>query len=127
MEIRIKKEKEFTKGLLSGKNVKLKLSIGVVLSEEEMTLVKKYHDPFIRIISDIQPRYDGTEESFKTVEIGPIVSDLSKFSLFAHVDDGFHFFGNMQEVEKAVIGALNYALDYLKSLEAWEGEEVVTL
>ena len=64
---------------------------------------------------------------FKTVKIGPIVSDLSKFSLFAQVDDGFHFFGNMEEVEKAVIGALNYALDYLKSLEAWEGEETVTL
>jgi len=40
MEIRIRGEKEFTKGLLSGKNVKLKLSISVALSEKEKNLIK---------------------------------------------------------------------------------------
>ncbi len=97
------------------------------MSEEEKNLIKKYHDPWISEISEIRPRCEDKDEQFKAIKITVSESDLSKFSLVAHVDDGFHPLENIQGLEKAVCQALNHAFEYLKPLDAWEGEEIITV
>lgn len=124
MEIRIKRDKEFKKGLL-GSYFQLKLSINAVLSEDEMSLIEKYENPLVGE-SDIQRRFDGTEEQYKVVKTSISTNRLSKFSLVAWVD-GLSYLGNIQDLETAVCGALAYKMEYLRSFDAWEGEEVITV
>jgi hypothetical protein len=118
MEIKIKKGKEFKKGgFLSGKNVILTLEIGVSLSEEEKALVEKHYDPSVVSLTDLKG-YFRSEEAFKVVKITAEKSDLSKYNITAHVDDGFRLLGNIQTFREAVVAELSGKLDYLKSLDA---------
>ena len=127
MEITIKKSKTFKKGgFLSGKNVILTLEISVSLSEKEKALVEKYYDPGVFSFTDLKG-YFKSEEAFKVVKITTEQSDLSKYNIIARVDDGFRLLGNIQTLREAVIAKLSEKLDYLKSLDAWEGEEVITV
>ncbi len=130
MRIHIKREREFKKGNFpSVKSVKLKLSIAADLSQEEMDLTKKYDDPPIGTL-EIARMYEGTDEQKEAIILKPkqimkvSSSHLSNFKLDAWVDDGLNDLGNLQELEKAVCRALEQELGYLKSLDAWEGEEV---
>lgn len=127
MEVQCVREKEFKKGgLLTGSDVTLRLSIAVLLSEDEKSLVEKYnYDPLL--LSEIPSWYDGTEEAYKSVKIESCESTLSKFRLVATAHPARLYLGNLQKFEKAALAALNYAIDYLKSIDAWEGEEVMTL
>jgi hypothetical protein len=125
MEIQIKRDKELKKGLLGGSSLQLKLSINTVLSEEETNLIKKYEDPFIDT-RHIQLRFEGTEEQYKTVKTRIVNNFLSKFNLEAWVDH-FDYLGSIQDLETAVCKALTYKMEFLKALDAWEGEEVITV
>lgn len=127
MQIHIKREQEFKKGgLLSGKNIKLILEVDVALTEEDRRLIEKYYDPTVSTLIEIKKYYDGTDEIYRQVKVDSEESNLSKFHLMAHVDDGHSYLGNIQEFEKAVVRALVKNLDYLASLDQWKGERSVT-
>jgi hypothetical protein len=123
MEIKIKKGKEFTKGMLAGKNVKLTIEINVCPSEEEKSLIQKYHDPSINFF-DLKG-YFSSEEAFKVVKLDNENVSLSKYKILAHIDDGLHYLSNIEKLKEAVTAELGHKLDYLKSLDQWEGEEIV--
>ena len=127
MQIKIKTGKKFKKGgFLSGKNVILTLEITVSLSDEEKALVEKYYDPSVFSYIDLKG-YFSSEEAFKVLKITTETSELSKYKIIAYVDDGFRLLGNIQRLREAVIAELSEKLDYLKSLDKWEGEEIITV
>lgn len=126
MEIKIKRTKEFKKGgFLSDYDWRLALEISVFLSEDEKELVKKYYDPWISLSKDI-PQYFKSREAFDVVEDFRGETSLSEFKVSAHVD-GDKYLGNIEILEKAIITELTDRLDHLKSLDRWEGEEVITI
>jgi hypothetical protein len=133
MEIYIERGQEFKKGgFLSGKNVKLTIEVTLVLSAEEKQLIEKYYEPSISTTAArggrdyVRTYYDGTDESFKVVKVDRVESNLSNFSLTAHVDDGRRYLGNIHEFEKAVVRALVRNADYLKGLSEWQGKRTLT-
>lgn len=121
MKIIIKKNKEFKKGLLSGKNVKLILEIAVSLSEEEKILTQKYYDPTIS--SNIIYKSLSPEEHNVTVDKSE--AKLSNYKVTYYADDGLSHLGTIEKLEKATVGQLTGALDYLKSIDKWEGEKIM--
>jgi hypothetical protein len=125
MDITVRRAKEFTKGLLGGKGVKLSLEVVATLSEEENALIERYHDPFISVL-DLKG-YFKSEESFNLVKVNPRGANLSRFRLVAHVDNGLEYLGNIDTLEKAIVTELTDKLSYLKSLDKWEGEETITV
>lgn len=129
MEISVRRAKEIKKGgFLSGKgrNIRLTLEIGVALSEEEKALVQKYHDPSISIPADI-PRYFESKEAFNIVRDVKGETRISKFHVTARVDNGLAYLENLQTLEKAITTELTNKMNYLKSLDAWEGEDIVSV
>ena len=124
MEVKTKKTMEAKKGMLSGKNVRLNVEISVALNEQEKELIQKYHDPYISTQAVIQ-QYFQSKESYDVIKGIQGNTDLSSFSITAHVDEGYDFMGNLETFEKAVIAELTEKINYLKSLDNWEGEEVL--
>lgn len=126
MEIKVKRTKEFKKGgFLSGKNLELALEISVSLSGEEKALVQEYYDPKA-FFGDI-PLYFKSVETFggDTLKVISAEPHLSKFKVTVHVD-GFKYLEYIQKAENAIISDLTNKLNYLKSLDRWEGEEIIT-
>jgi hypothetical protein len=128
MQIQVKRTRESTKGVLSGKNWKLSSTISVTLSEAEKALVQKYYDPSLTAISANAPSYirfyyDGTDESYKEVKAEQTGSNFSNFVLIASVK-GHEYLGNLQKFEDATIAGLQQALKHLSNLDAWEGAQI---
>jgi len=131
MEIRIRRKRESTKGLLSGVNWKLSSTITVALSKEEKSLVGHYYDPSVsaNCVSDpahIRYYYDGTDENYKQLDISEKSPRLGSFQLTVSVK-GHEHVRLVQEFEKATVRALEDSVNHLKMLDSWEGESLVTV
>lgn len=124
MVIKIKRTKEFKKGgFLSNKNVELSLEISVSLSEKEEALVQKYYDPET-FFGNIPMYFKSVKTFGDTVKVISAEPHLSKFKVTAYTD-GFKYLGYIQKAENAIISELTDKLNYLKSLDKWEGEEII--
>jgi len=125
MEIKVKRTKELKKGgFLSSKDVELALEITVSLSEEEKALVQKYYDPKT-FLGDIPLYFKSVNTFGDTLKVISAEPHLSKFKVIVHTD-GFKYLGYIQKAENAIISELTDKLDYLKTLDKWEGEEIIT-
>jgi hypothetical protein len=133
MKIRIVKEKELKTGMMSGKakDVGLRLSISVSLTEAERKMREKYG--YLRSLVDaaaIQRMYEkitqGTAEGFQFVMIDTLEPEISKFGLVAHVNSVVYL-PIIQRFEEAVIRALENEMENWKALDAWEGDIVISI
>ena len=126
MQIHVRRTKEPTKGLLSGKNWKLSSSISVSLSDDEQVSVKEYYDPNVDYNTEILNWSEAEQAGFlfKNLEFEQKSKSLSSFDL--RISAGKHDnLGAIQHVERAAVEALTAKLKHLQNLAKWEGEETV--
>jgi len=129
MEIHVKRTREPTKGLLSRKNWKLSSTITVGLSEADKALIGRYDDPSVSAKCVNAPyhirfHYNGTDDSYKQIDVEEDDSRLSSFRLTASLK-GHEHMESIQQFEEATRQALESAMSHLRDLDSWVGEKVL--
>lgn len=124
MEIHIKRAKESSKGLISGKDWKLISNISVSLSDDEQALVKEYYDPSIDF-SELTKSKQEIELGIKELDFEQKGKKLSDFNLT--IATGKHKnLPIIEHYERAMAEALSSELKHLRIVAAWEGEQTLT-
>lgn len=134
MQLQFDRGLEFTKkGLLGGKNIKLRSSIRAELSSKDKELIEKYGDPDtrVRIYSALKSETVGIKEQHKSEVMsvwdhykgqGGKVSD---FAVRIEADEGA--LGSITTVEIAIQEALKQGMKYLYDLEGFAGSYTVDI
>jgi hypothetical protein len=87
----------------------------ITLSPEEQALVRKYYDPDIDVYLDTGP-----------VKVKKKETRLSNLEHTASVDSIWEL-AHLNAYEQVVIKLAERQLGVLKSLDSWEGEEIIDL
>jgi len=122
MKITIQKGKKATeiKGMLSSReDVLLTVQISVALEPEEQELIKKYYEPAIPAIYELEDR-----DFWKEAEIKITGKNFSNYSISAQFKHGFQDLVYAHSFLKQIKDDLASKIRYLRELDKWQGEEV---
>lgn len=134
MQLQFDRGLEFTKkGLLGGKNIKLRSSIRAELSSKDKELIEKYgepdtrHDIYSALKSETVDLNEGGESAVKSVwdhRKGKI-TQVSDFAVLIEADEGA--LGYITRVESAIQAGLKQGMQYLYDLEDFAGSYTVDI